>query len=43
MDPGGSTPQSEGPSSNPYPEPNKLNPRIDIYFFKIRSNIVSFL
>ena len=33
-------PHSQGLSNNPYPEPNQLNPHIEIYIFKIHSNIV---
>ena len=40
MEPGGSMPHSQGPSNNPYPEPNQPIPRIDTYLFKIHSNIV---
>ena len=25
---------------NPYPEPNQPNPHIDVYFFKVHSNVL---
>ena len=37
MEPGGSTPHSQGLSNNSYPEPI---PRIDTYLFMVHSNIV---
>ena len=40
MELGDSIPYSQGLSNNSYPEPNQPNPRTDIYFFNINSNIV---
>ena len=40
LEPGTSMPHSQGPSNNPYPEPNQSIPRIDTYFSKTHSNIV---
>ena len=38
MDPGGSTPHSQGISNNPRPSCINRIPRIDAYFFKVHFN-----
>ena len=39
METGGSMPHSQELANNPYPEQNYLVLRVEIYFFKIYSNI----